>query len=325
MGIKRKTPPSFGPMKHWTATLTLFSHPNPGRRRKRGGVQGGLALEILDRLYENRRTVKPILDLNRCINSKYGEFYVQYFCRLMDQTVHCKKPFAPGSRQPGNRWPVGRQLRTQRLSQPMSPPPEPQTLLPATTKTTSTRNITTSLSSSSRLPRSVFYVLAFRWNCQDEHLSTSSRHFNVIRGRGQGRGGGRGGGRLPAQRPSITDDLVGRSYTIDNGRALVSIVVSSRRHTFKGVDCERIQFPLFIAFAIAISKSEGSTMDRAVINIADKEFTPGLTYVTLSRVKKLEGILFASLFGLNALNRPHTDTAATRPVWQTRLAAMPRS
>jgi len=57
------------------------------------------------------------------------------------------------------------------------------------------------------------------------------------------------------------------------------------------------QIPLKLAWAITIHKSQGMTLDAAVIDLG-RAFAPGMGYVALSRVRRLENIL---LIGLNAL------------------------
>ena len=53
------------------------------------------------------------------------------------------------------------------------------------------------------------------------------------------------------------------------------------------------QFPLKLAWAITIHKSQGLTFNRAIIDAADA-FTHGQVYVALSRCKTLEGIVLSS-------------------------------
>lgn len=60
------------------------------------------------------------------------------------------------------------------------------------------------------------------------------------------------------------------------------------------VDSETIgtfkQYPIRIAWAITIHKSQGKTFDNAVIDIGRGTFTPGHLYVALSRCRSLDGI-----------------------------------
>jgi len=53
------------------------------------------------------------------------------------------------------------------------------------------------------------------------------------------------------------------------------------------------QFPLRLAWAITIHKSQGLTFDRAIID-ANQSFAPGQVYVALSRCRTLEGMVLSS-------------------------------
>lgn len=107
-------------------------------------------------------------------------------------------------------------------------------------------------------------------------------------------------------------------YFDDEGRVIVPIFRSERPYTYHNDYCTLTQFPLFIAFAISVHKSQGTTQDKVWLDIADKEFTPGLTYVAISRVKTLDGVMFESPFGLHHLRRPAGDVQAARMTDWTR-------
>jgi len=70
----------------------------------------------------------------------------------------------------------------------------------------------------------------------------------------------------------------------------------------QGVDCDRRQFPLTIAYALTIHKSQGLTLEKAVVDIGPKESSVGLSYVALSRVRRLEDLLISKPFDYQRLS-----------------------
>lgn len=79
------------------------------------------------------------------------------------------------------------------------------------------------------------------------------------------------------------------SIKFDNG-----IVSNIPKHKFEyyyneRVVAERMQYPLKLAYGITIHKSQGTTLDRLVVDCA-RIFERGQSYVAMSRVKTLEGL-----------------------------------
>ena len=62
-----------------------------------------------------------------------------------------------------------------------------------------------------------------------------------------------------------------------------------RRRSFRSFE----QYPIRLAWAVTIHKSQGLTFDRLIVD-AGKSFASGQVYVALSRCRTLEGIVLKS-------------------------------
>jgi ATP-dependent DNA helicase PIF1 len=93
---------------------------------------------------------------------------------------------------------------------------------------------------------------------------------------------------------------------------IILIFPETRQFEFKVVACTRTQFPLRLAYAITVHKSQGLTLSRVVLNIDQKEHCLGLSYVTISRVKALDGLMFEPPFDFSRFTLHNSPAARDR-------------
>lgn len=84
---------------------------------------------------------------------------------------------------------------------------------------------------------------------------------------------------------------------------IVPIVPWVSDYTKNGRAAGRRQFPLNLAFCITVHKSQGLTLDKAVIDLGSNEFAAGLTFVAVSRVKRFSDFVFSAPFNSSRLDQ----------------------
>jgi hypothetical protein len=67
--------------------------------------------------------------------------------------------------------------------------------------------------------------------------------------------------------------------------------------------CLRTQFPLRVAYAVTIHKSQGMIVDKAVVELGNHDFTRGVTFVAILRVRAIDDIVFRSEIRLDRLQK----------------------
>lgn len=79
--------------------------------------------------------------------------------------------------------------------------------------------------------------------------------------------------------------------TEEDGPAVVPIFRSTREFEYNRKPCSWTQFPVVVAYAMAVHKAHGLSLDRVVVNINDSEHSTGLHYVAISRARSFHGIM----------------------------------
>ncbi|MFO0355939.1 MAG: helix-turn-helix domain-containing protein [Sphingobacteriaceae bacterium] len=99
-------------------------------------------------------------------------------------------------------------------------------------------------------------------------------------------------------------------YKWENKRYIVNDLTNEIEEEVIG---EFVHYPVKLAWAITVHKSQGLTFDKAIIDVADA-FAPGQVYVALSRLRDLNGLILTSPINFNSISSDQhvTDFSNTK-------------
>ena len=87
------------------------------------------------------------------------------------------------------------------------------------------------------------------------------------------------------------ESYIGPSYLGNEPKCVP--IVPQEHHFFKQKEaCLRQMIPLKPGYAISIHSSQGATLAYVIVNLGNREFATGLTYVAPTRVRRIENLYF---------------------------------
>lgn len=110
--------------------------------------------------------------------------------------------------------------------------------------------------------------------------------------------------RIEVQTEGNNEKIVLEKYKWENIRYTTDKVTGEIKEELIGTFT---QYPLKLAWAITVHKSQGLTFDKAIIDIGNA-FAPGQIYVALSRLRSLDGLVLTSLISGSGIRQDQNVT-----------------
>jgi len=127
---------------------------------------------------------------------------------------------------------------------------------------------------------------------------------------------------LPSMLLFKPDAYDGPNMFVDtDGNAVVPILPLTRDWEEGARKLSRTMFPAVLAYAITVHKSQGLTLDRAVLDISEKDFAVDLTYVAISRARTVDSLMIERQFHIGRFEQRHSIVRTMRSHDKTRRVA----
>jgi len=114
--------------------------------------------------------------------------------------------------------------------------------------------------------------------------------------------------RIEVQTEGNNEKIVLEKYKWENIRYTTDKVSGEIKEELIGTFT---QYPLKLAWAITVHKSQGLTFDKAIIDIGNA-FAPGQIYVALSRLRSLDGLVLTSLISGSGIRQDQNVTGFSK-------------
>ena len=106
----------------------------------------------------------------------------------------------------------------------------------------------------------------------------------------------------------------GPSFLEDEQGCVPIVPIVAEFTNKKGSHCSRRQLPLRLGYSDTVHHMQGKTLSKCVIDLGNSEMTPGISFVALSRAKRITDVIL-----LRPLDKTRFDKMRSKPQFQYRL------